>query len=84
MPFKPDPVSFAKYMSQLKWNNGTRVKFENLSQCFYHQQAGGYGCDSGFATISDPRGTQICKARVLYAPYNPGGISYETSSCRWK
>ena len=65
LPFQADPQSFTSYLNQLKWNDGKRRVFANLSSCEEtspKSQRKGYFCEFGYVTISDPvRGRIFCE-----------------------
>jgi hypothetical protein len=98
-PFYLNPQSFQEYMSSISWEDGSRVKFQNLNSCTeYPQRAGytdvfynppfpgAYTCTGGYATISNPMGTKTCE--LGYIEYrnqiNPKSYTYRTGRCRYQ
>jgi hypothetical protein len=83
LPFHQNPQSFQNYMNTRNWSDGSRVIFQNLNRC----GGGGivYGCDDGFATISNPMGTKVCNVVVMYYAQN-GTYNYYPypNKCRYK
>ena len=74
-PFYPDPKSFENYMNTVSWADGSKTYFQNLNQCNDNQVL--YTCGSGFVTIKNPMGTQICRVnRVTW-------FQYERSARYW-
>jgi hypothetical protein len=84
-PFNFNPQSFQNYMNTVKWDDGSKASFQNLNTCVKWGEAPdfAYRCFSGYATISNPMGTTICKLTTVY--WNPLlGIGYATKNCRYK
>jgi hypothetical protein len=83
-PFNPNPQSFQNYMNTRNWSDGSKVYFQNLNTCReYGAYNKSYECKSGYATITNPKGTQVCD--ITYVGYVVGmPYSYGTSGCRYK
>lgn len=82
LPFQADPQSFTSFLNQLKWNDGKRRVFANLSSC---RRSGlgsyrdGYFCEFGYVTINDPiRGRIFCELQKSDTKY--GVVSYFTGA----
>ena len=72
-------------MNTVKWNDGSKVSFQNLNSCMDTGAKPDYWyvCKSGYATISNPMGTKICDLTIIQ--WNKlFGINYTTGSCRYK
>lgn len=90
LPFNKNVQSFTSWFNQLKWSDGTKRVFFNLSQCKYHfydynkpdipaflrdtPKSEEYRCTYGFVRVYDPRGVQICK---LNAQGSGSAVKYE-------
>ncbi|MEA5391159.1 hypothetical protein VB738_07775 [Cyanobium gracile UHCC 0139] len=63
-PFQFTPASFQQWLNANpgRWQEGRRVIFSNLSGCSPGQSyPESYACSQGFARISDPMGTRVCR-----------------------
>lgn len=97
-PFREDPQSFQNYMNTMRWDDGSKVVFQNLGSCFFRTSTrkGGRGdmdydnagCSGGFITISNPLGIKICELRFAYYSknINTNAIKthYQPGNCRYK
>jgi hypothetical protein len=89
-PFKLESQSFQNYMNTRKWNDGSKVYFQNLNSCRQTEIYGdvvaynGYICDSGYVTISNPKGTRVCDITEILYNFEKGRSSFKTSGCRYK
>jgi hypothetical protein len=82
-PFNPNPQSFQDYMNAVKWTDGSRVIFQNLNACMDFGNDTYYGCQGGYATVSNPLGTQVCSlTSVIFHRWI--GVKYTTGNCRYK
>jgi hypothetical protein len=78
LPFKPDPQSFQRYVNAVKWGDGSKVKFENLHDCYQTSDGTSYMCTKGYATITNPMGTRVCELAVVWPKH------FSTQNCRYK
>jgi hypothetical protein len=63
-PFKFTPVSFQQWLNANpdRWQEGRQVTFSNLSGCYSGRSyPESFSCSQGFARISDPMGTRVCR-----------------------
>lgn len=86
LPFQPNPQSFQNYMNTIKWDDGSKITFQNLNNCriVSIDGDGGYVCSSGFSTISNPMGTRVCS--LDFVAYDPATrrSNFNKTSCRYK
>ncbi len=91
LPFKPDPVSFANWLSAQSWRDGNKRKFIQLSTCappLYKDPMNPqdtYQCVSGYMTVQTPFGLQRCQiGRTYYTRWPNQKIQYgvEDVACR--
>jgi hypothetical protein len=66
LPFRADPESFATYLNTVRWRDGKRRIFSNLSNCYQSRdedtkQITFYTCRNAYVTIEDPLGRKICE-----------------------
>jgi hypothetical protein len=67
LPFKPDPISFAAYLTDKPMKDGSKVTFSNLSGCAARGTGakGSYSCQTGDALLITPAGVRrSCQAVV--------------------
>ena len=87
-PFNPDPQSFQKYMNAVKWNDGSKVFFQNINRCsslsYGNNDKGWYYCTGGYATITNPMGTKICDLKDASYLVATNSIAYTPNQCRYK
>lgn len=77
-------------MNSASWNDGSKIYFQNLNSCNFVAVAidpTEYVCTDGYATITNPMGTKVCKLNfVSYAGRNKT-YAYQINnkvSCRYK
>jgi hypothetical protein len=83
-PFNPNPQSFQNYMNTVKWENGSKVYFQNMGNCWentINPHNHYYNC-KGFATITNPTGTKVCEVSVSF--YKTGDAGFKKKECRYK
>jgi hypothetical protein len=82
LPFQANPQSFTSYLNQIKWNDGKRRVFANLSSCNRSglgSYTDGYFCNIGYVTINDPiRGRIFCELQKSTSKF--GVVSYFTGA----
>lgn len=67
LPFKPDPVSFATYLTDKPMKDGSKVTFSNLSGCTARGTGAraSFSCQTGDALLITPAGVRrSCQAVV--------------------
>jgi len=65
LPFADSPSGFASFLNQLKWDDGKKRIFSNLSGCElinFNTSYEQYKCKFGYVAIKDPiRGSLFCE-----------------------
>lgn len=67
-PFKFTPADFQQWLNANpgRWQEGRRVIFSNLSGCAAGQMyPNTFTCYRGFARITDPMGSRVCRLREV-------------------
>lgn len=95
-PFNFTPESFRHWLNAVKqtaWDSGDRVFFDKLANCSVDSYGNAYRCYNSYVTITDPRGSRVCLAKVQWEgnySRSDGSISFgkgvrvtNISECRW-
>lgn len=82
LPFNPNPQSFQSYANTVRWDDGSRISFQNLNNCEEKPDMKLYACNNGYATIANPMGTKVCDLKTV--GWWDNKIIYETRTCRYK
>lgn len=85
-PFQPDPQSFAKYLNQLKWSDGSKNYFQNLNVCEHRDNGQTFMCHDGYVTNTSPLGKLTCRLWSVDYSSETGRVNYMRreyrSNCR--
>jgi hypothetical protein len=82
LPFQPNPQSFQNYINAMRWDDGSKIYFQNINNCIDSSNTDFYICSGGFATISNPMGTKICNLQKV--AFQERRVWYSTGNCRYK
>jgi hypothetical protein len=96
-PFHFNPQSFQNYLNSIRWDDGSKNRFQNLANCIYDNYLDNtsYRCTAGYVYSSSPMGNRVCTLTlVMWSPRlfalagNLGGpsspVQFATSECRYR
>ncbi len=83
LPFREDPQSFQNYLNQvIKWDDGSKMYYQNLYNCSSYNYPGYYGCNAGFVKVSNPMGVKICN--IENVSFKDSRITNRWGTCRYQ
>ena len=72
-------------MNAVRWDDGSKVSFQNINSCTSLNNNTYYYCVSGYATITNPMGSKVCNLKdVHYVAMDINRGGYTPNQCRYK